>query len=102
MLCVDSHDTQRNGRAQLTYKSGGLYTFANIFMLAWPYADVRVMSSYYFSSSDQGPPSVGVSSGKYCQDGKNWVCEHRITAIANMVNWRNAAAGNTMSCLDIR
>lgn len=64
-------------------------------MLAWPYADVRVMSSYYFSSSDQGPPYVGVSSGKYCQDGKNWVCEHRTTAIANMVNWRNAA-GNIM------
>eukprot|EP01040_Poterioochromonas_malhamensis_P027114 gene27114-34293_t len=34
---LDNHDTQRNGRAQLTYKDGNLYTFANIFMLAWPY-----------------------------------------------------------------
>jgi len=32
---MDNHDTQRNGRAQLTYKNGDLYTFANIFMLAW-------------------------------------------------------------------
>lgn len=89
---LDNHDTQRNGRAQLTYKDGNLYTFANIFMLAWPYGNVRVMSSYYFPSSntDQGPPSVGVQNGKYCNDGQNWVCEHRRTAIANMVGWRNA------------
>ena len=38
---LDNHDTQRNGQAALTYKHY-LYTFANIFMLAWPYGDVRV------------------------------------------------------------
>jgi alpha-amylase len=86
-----SHDTQRNGRAQLTYKNGTLYTFANLFMLAWPYAQVRVMSSYYFTDTDAGPPSVGVSDGQNCQDGKNWVCEHRWSAIGNMVAWRNLA-----------
>ncbi len=51
---LDNHDTQRNGRAQLTYKNGDLYTFANIFMLAYPYGNARVMSSYYFSNTDQG------------------------------------------------
>lgn len=40
---LDNHDTQRNGQAPLTYKND-LYTFANIFMLAWPYGDVRVSS----------------------------------------------------------
>jgi alpha-amylase len=92
-VCVQlfSHDTQRNGRAQLTYKNGDMYTFANIFMLAWPYGNTRVMSSYYFSDTDQGPPSVGVQNGQNCHDGRNWVCEHRITAIANMVGWRNTA-----------
>lgn len=94
---LDNHDTQRNGRAQLTYKDGNLYTFANLFMLAWPYGNTRVMSSYYFSNSDQGPPSVGVSNGANCQDGRNWVCEHRITAIANMVNWRNAVGTSDIS-----
>ena len=38
---LDNHDTQRNGQAPLTYKDE-LYSFANIFMLAWPYGDVRV------------------------------------------------------------
>lgn len=60
-------------------------------MLAWPYANVRVMSSYYFTDFDAGPPSVGVSGGKYCADGKNWVCEHRTQQVANMVAWRNLA-----------
>lgn len=96
---LDNHDTQRNGRAQLTYKDGDLYQFANIFMLAWPYGNVRVMSSYYFPSSntDQGPPSVGVQNGAKCHDGQNWVCEHRWTPIANMVGWRNAAGTSDVS-----
>eukprot|EP01034_Spumella_vulgaris_P021837 gene21837-27908_t len=91
VVFLDNHDSQRNGRAQLTYKNGALYTFANVFMLAWPYGQARIMSSYYFSNTDQGPPSTQSSNGKYCADGKNWVCEHRQGAIANMVNWRNAA-----------
>lgn len=63
-------------------------------MLAYPYGNVRVMSSYYFTDSDQGPPSVAVSNGANCMDGKHWVCEHRWSAIANMVKWR-AVAGTT-------
>jgi alpha-amylase len=96
-LFSSSHDTQRNGRAQLTYKNGNLYAFATIFMLAHPYGQVRVMSSYYFSNTDQGPPSTGVNNGKNCQDGKNWVCEHRWTAISNMVAWRNSAGTSDIS-----
>src|SRR5690606_12847973 len=41
VVFLDNHDTQRNGRAQLTYKNGDMYTFANIFMLSWPYGNVR-------------------------------------------------------------
>lgn len=84
---LDNHDTQRNGEAQLTYKNGALYTFANMFMLAWPYGDVRLMSSYYFTDNDAGPPSVGVGGGQHCADGQNWVCEHREAGVANMVQW---------------
>jgi alpha-amylase len=68
-----------------------MYTFANIFMLAWPYGNVRLMSSYYFTDTDAGPPAVGVENGANCMDGVNWVCEHRWGAIGNMVNWRNTA-----------
>ena len=50
-----SHDTQR-GSAALTYKNGTLYTLVNVFMLSFPYGEVRVMSSYYFSDTDQGLP----------------------------------------------
>ena len=91
LLIVYSHDTQRSGRVQLTYKNGDIYTFANIFMLAFPYGHARVMSSYYFTDTDMGPPSVGVNNGNNCNDGKNWVCEHRRGQIANMVAWRNIA-----------
>lgn len=91
---LDNHDTQRNGNAPLTYKNGGLYLFAEMFMLSWPYGDVRVMSSYYFTNTDAGPPSVGVNGGANCADGKNWVCEHREAGVANMVRWR-LVAGNS-------
>merc|ERR1712000_125723 len=94
---LDNHDPQRNGRAQLTYKNGALYTFANMFMLAWPYGDVRVMSSYYFTDTDAGPPGVGVEGGKYCADGVNWVCEHREAGVANMVKWRGVAGDAPVS-----
>lgn len=66
-------------------------------MLAHPYGQVRVMSSYYFSNTDQGPPSVSVNNGANCDDGSHWVCEHRRTAIANMVGWRNAAGTSDIS-----
>ncbi|CAL1154275.1 unnamed protein product, partial [Cladocopium goreaui] len=40
------------------------YNLAQLFMLAWPYADgVRIMSSYAFEDFDQGPP--GVQNGSW-------------------------------------
>lgn len=94
LACVflDNHDTQRNG-APLTYKNGDLYTFSNIFMLAHPYGSSRIMSSYYFTNTDAGPPSVGVNNGANCMNGRDWVCEHRWGPIGNMVAWRNQAGG---------
>ena len=61
------------------------------------YGNVKLMSSYYFTNADQGPPSVGVSGGKNCQDNKNWVCEHRWAGIANMVQWRNLAGTSSLA-----
>jgi len=92
VVFLDNHDTQRGG-APLTYKSGDIYTFATIFMLSWPYGYPKVMSSYYFTDHDQGPPSARVhdQGALRCDDGKNWVCEHRRPGIANMVKWRTVA-----------
>jgi len=91
---IDNHDTQRGhaGEAALTHKNGALYRIANVFMLAHPYGYPKVMSSYYFSNTDAGPPSQRVhENGLNCFWGKPWVCEHRWPEIANMVAWRRSA-----------
>jgi len=90
---VDNHDTQRNGRAKLTYKNGSSYALAAAFMIAWPYGVPQVMSSFTFSNNDAGPPagSGGVTTPVSC--GNGWECEHRWRTTANMVGLRNAAAG---------
>jgi alpha-amylase len=67
-------------------------------MLALPYGQPSIMSSYRFTDGDQGPPAlpngrtqpVHGSNGIGCFG--EWVCEHRIEAIAGMVAFRNAAA----------
>jgi len=98
VVFLDNHDTQR-GEAALTYKSGDIYTLANVFMLAHPYGYPKVMSSYYFTTHDQGPPPQPVHgpSGLACGDDKNWVCEHRRPEIANMVAWRRVAGTGEVS-----
>jgi alpha-amylase len=92
---TDNHDTQRSSSNVLTYKDGQYYNAANYFMLAHPYGYPKVMSSYYFTDTDAGPPSTPVHDGSHvnCDDGSTWVCEHRRTGIANMVAFRASAAG---------
>eukprot|EP00939_MAST-03C_sp_MAST-3C-sp1_P002096 g2096.t1 len=98
LVFTDNHDTQRGG-APITYQKSGeaLYALANIFMLAHPFGLPRVMSSYSFSSHDQGPPNVPVHTGNPARvncaadDGDGWICEHRLPSIANMIAFRRAA-----------
>jgi alpha-amylase len=99
VVFTDNHDKQRGhggGGDYLTYKTGDLYALANVFMLAFPYGRVQVMSSYAFDDSEQGPPAYpdGRTRPVYA-DGQaqcfgDWVCEHRWPAIAGMVGFRNA------------
>ncbi len=102
---VDNHDNQRGHGGSgnvITYKDGSLYDLANVFMLAWPYGYPRVMSSYDFSDSDQGPPSdaggntldVHNPDGTVNCFGSQWQCEHRWRPIANMVAFRNHTASD--------
>lgn len=101
---IDNHDTQRNG-STLSYKDDAKYALANVLMLAWPYGYPQLMSSYAFTDTQVGPPgSNGVTSPIYsgptdttpdCFNKVNgWVCEHRWTAIGNMVAFHNYYAGS--------
>ncbi|MEU4236893.1 carbohydrate-binding module family 20 domain-containing protein [Actinoplanes sp. NPDC026619] len=94
---IDNHDTQRNGRAKLTYKDGSTYALSEAFMLAYPYGTPSVMSSFTFSNADAGPPasSNGTTSAVNCSSG--WACEHRWRTTANMVAFHNASAGTSVT-----
>lgn len=64
VVFVDNHDNQRsNDGIILTYKSGYRYNMAVAFTLAHPYGIPKIMSSYNFSSNDQG--SLSMSSNPY-------------------------------------
>jgi alpha-amylase len=90
---VDNWDTERNG-STLSQTYGNTYTLANVFMLAWPYGSPNVYSGYSFTSFDAGPPNGGAVSACYT-DG--WVCQHAWQPIANMVGFRNAVQGTSVT-----
>lgn len=97
-------DNQREASSEgivLTYKQKDLYIKAVVFMLAHPFGEnrPRVMSSFAFSDSVQGPPqdlneniiSPEFDDQEQCTNG--WVCEHRWPQIANMIKFRAATQG---------
>lgn len=94
---IDNHDTQRNGRARLTYKNGTPYALAQAFMLAWPYGVPQVMSSFSFTGPDQGPPAAANGTTSPVSCGNGWICEHRWRTTANMVGFRNATRGTAVT-----
>lgn len=107
IVFVDNHDNQRGhgagGADILTYKDSKMYKQAIAFMLAHPYYHVtRIMSSFDFNNTDQGPPadnngnviSPGINADDTCSNG--WVCEHRWRQIYNMVKFRNACKGRAI------
>ncbi|XP_065368137.1 alpha-amylase 4N-like [Calliphora vicina] len=103
IVFVDNHDNQRGhgagGEDILTYKQADLYKLAVAFMLAHPYGGVtRVMSSYDFTNTDQGPPLTEeghIKAPEFLEntlcdtDNVGWVCEHRWPEIRQMVQFRN-------------
>ena len=97
VVFIDNHDNQRGhggGGGVITHKDGQLYDLANFFMLSWPYGYPKIMSSYAFHNTDEGPPSNNGNTKKiYEGDTPNcfteWKCEHRWRPIANMVAFRN-------------
>jgi len=99
IVFIDNHDKQRGhggGGNYVTYQHGQLHTLAMVFMLAHSYGKPRIMSSYAFDDSEQGPPSTaaGRTLTVYEPDtlgcGEAWVCEHRQPAVTAMVQFRAA------------
>jgi alpha-amylase len=85
VVVVSNHDNQRGhggGGQPLTFKEPRLYELAHVFMLGWPYGTPVVMSSYDFSSTDEGRP----------EDKKEWINEDKWPAIAGMMGFRRATA----------
>ncbi|XP_059622266.1 alpha-amylase A-like [Phlebotomus argentipes] len=101
LVFVENHDNERGhgagGANILTYKNGKIYRMAVIFNLAHSYGIPRIMSSFEFDDSSQGPPhddSNNILSPQFSADGTScangWVCQHRWPALRNMVKFRNA------------
>ncbi|ORZ31014.1 alpha-amylase [Catenaria anguillulae PL171] len=101
VVFIDNHDTQRGQageqRQPLTYKDGQTYAQAEAFMLAYPYGQPVVMSSYTFNQKHQGPPAFNDGTTKQVECGNGWECEHRWKSSANLVALRSAAWGTGMN-----
>jgi alpha-amylase len=94
---IDNHDTQRNGRARLTYKDGQTHALAQAFSLAYPYGVPQLMSSFSFTNPEAGPPAASNGTTNAVSCGSGWECEHRRTIVANMVGFHNRVNGTNVN-----
>ncbi|MFG6487658.1 carbohydrate-binding module family 20 domain-containing protein [Roseateles sp. BYS78W] len=96
---ITNWDTERNGSSLNINNNGGAdaagmrYTLAHIFMLAQGYGEAQLYSGFKFTSTDADRPSTSPYSGGVPQVNVVWDFAHRWTPLANMVGFRNAAAG---------
>nr|CAH0102955.1 unnamed protein product [Daphnia galeata] len=105
-IFTDNHDNQRGhgaGGDVLTHENPRDYKQAVAYTLAQDYGFTRIMSSYFFTNTDQGPPNNGgystadviINADGSC--GGGWVCEHRWNVMKKMVEFRNSVVGTSMS-----
>jgi len=87
---VSNHDTERNSASLNAYSPSNAYTLASVFSLAHPYGMPTILSSYSsFPDKDAGAPNGGTGNCSDTVNVKRWFCQHRWTAIAGMVGFRN-------------
>merc|ERR1711936_171201 len=99
VVFVDNHDNQRGHggaggvlTACVPDHNDWQYKIGAAFLLGHDYGFKRVMSSYYFDNTDQGPPGAQPAPfPNAC--GNGWTCEHRWSSIMNMVQFANVAVG---------
>lgn len=96
------HELQRGrGTASqdtITFQEFRLYKQGTAFMLAFPHGTPRILSSYYYEDTNQGPPrdeednTIPAYNSTESDGCTNlWICEHRWHPIASMVTFRNEA-----------
>ncbi|KAH8099619.1 glycoside hydrolase superfamily [Cristinia sonorae] len=96
---VANHDSERgNAAPSLNVNSpSNTYITANIFALAHPYGTPTVLSSYSFGSNDDGAPNGGAGSCSGSGGANGWLCQHRWTPIAGMVQFRNTVGSSGLN-----
>ncbi|KAJ7845120.1 glycoside hydrolase [Mycena olivaceomarginata] len=82
---VTNHDTERV-RSPL---SSTPYITATIFSLAHSYGTPSILSSYSYSTVDDGAPNGGAGTCSATGGSGGWLCQHRFVAISGMVGFRN-------------
>nr|XP_039258180.1 alpha-amylase-like isoform X1 [Styela clava] len=93
---INNHDNQRGhggGGSIVSFDNPYDLKILTAYMLAWPYGQPRVMSSYYFDNTDQGPPGYQRSIESDGSCGNGWVCEHRWRQIKNMFAFGQSVQG---------
>ncbi|KIY70325.1 carbohydrate-binding module family 20 protein [Cylindrobasidium torrendii FP15055 ss-10] len=94
---VANHDTERDGSSLNSNSANNVYVTATIFSLAHPYGSPTVLSSFSFSSSDDGAPNGGVGTCSGTGGANGWLCQHRWTAFSGMVGFRNNAGSTALT-----
>ncbi|KAK7461494.1 hypothetical protein VKT23_008668 [Stygiomarasmius scandens] len=98
---VTNHDTERNGDSLNSNSPSNTYVTATIFSLAHPYGSPTILSSYSFSTTDDGAPNGGQGTCSSTGGANGWLCQHRWIAFSGMVGFRNtvgtAALNNWVS-----
>ncbi|KAJ7108267.1 glycoside hydrolase [Mycena epipterygia] len=88
-IFVANHDTERNGGSLNINSPSNTYITATIFSLAHPYGTPTILSSYSFSTTDDGAPNGGAGTCSTTGGSGGWLCQHRFVAFTGMVGFRN-------------
>ncbi|TFK50230.1 glycoside hydrolase family 13 protein [Heliocybe sulcata] len=86
---VADHDTERNGNSLNYNSANNAYVLAMIFSLAHPYGTPTILSSYEYSTTDDGAPNSGTGTCSGTGGENGWLCQHRWIAVSGMVGFRN-------------
>jgi len=94
---VADHDTERDASTLNMTSPSSTYITASVFSLAHPYGTPTVLSSFSYSSYDDGAPNNGSGTCDTAGGKGGWYCQHRLTAISGMVGFRNAVGSAPMT-----
>lgn len=103
VVFICNHDSQRSNDGILTYKNRKHYVMAQTFSLAHPYGIKKIMSSFDFNTTFQGPPcdaNENILSPEFNKAGQcvnGYICEHRWNEISSMVQFMNVVKGEQVT-----